>query len=242
MKIKWSIRTARNKTVLASSIVALLAMGAGGPTSALARGWPQTPTRFSGLLNDYTPTSTPTSDGTPGKPISGSPYEMHGTWTLDLNRPRSQATFSAAVSMETSEIANASSVFDPTSLGAHTHHISVTDGVIHDGPMDWQAMCPAKFKPPAASGFVVTGSAYVTGNGANAPFGNPSPVTICILGGINTLVPGTAYVDFSNLTLTFGSPASSHFGALPIHGVVTRCGWPWGWLDEQQDCRVVVDH
>lgn len=242
MKIKWSIRTARNKTILASGIATLLAMGIGGATTALAGGWPQKLTRFSGLLNDYTPTSTPTSDGTSGKPISGSPYEMHGTWTLDLNRQRSNATFSAAVSMETSEIANASSVFDPTSLGAHTHHISVTDGVIHDGPADWQAMCTAKFKPPVTGGFVVTGSAYVTGNGANAPFGNPSPVTICILGGTNTRVPGTTYVEFSNLTLAFGPPASSHFGALPIHGVVTRCGWPWGWLDEQQSCRLVVDH
>ena len=242
MKITWSIRTARNKTILASGIATLLAMGIGGATTALAGGWPQKLTRFSGLLNDYTPTSTPTSDGTSGKPISGSPYEMHGTWTLDLNRQRSNATFSAAVSMETSEIANASSVFDPTSLGAHTHHISVTDGVIHDGPADWQAMCTAKFKPPVTGGFVVTGSAYVTGNGANAPFGNPSPVTICILGGTNTRVPGTTYVEFSNLTLAFGPPASSHFGALPIHGVVTRCGWPWGWLDEQQSCRLVVDH
>lgn len=238
MKIEWSIRTARNKTVLASSVFALLAIGAGGQTSALAGGWPQTPTRFSGLLNDY----TPTSDGTTGKPISGSPYEMHGSWTLDLNEQRSKATFSAAVSMETSEVANASSVFDPALLGAHTHHISVTDGVIHDGPMDWQAMCPAKFKPPVARGLVVTGSAYVTGNGANAPFGNPSPVTICILGGVNTLVPGTAYVEFSNLTLAFGTPASSHFGTLPIHGVVTRCGGRWNWVDEQQGCRVVVDH
>ena len=238
MKIKWAIRTARNKTVLASSVFALLAIGAGGQTGALAGGWPQTPTRFSGLLNDY----TPTSDGTTGKPISGSPFEMHGSWTLDLNGQRSRATFSAAVSMETSEVANASSVFDPASLGAHTHHISVTDGVIHGGPMDWQAMCPAKFKPPVVRGLVVTGSAYVTGNGANAPFGNPSPVTICILGGANTLVPGKAYVEFSNLTLAFGSPASGHFGTLPIHGVVTRCGGRWGWVDEQQGCRVVVDH
>ena len=238
MKNKGSIRTTCNKTVLASSVVALLAMGIGWQTSAVARGWPQTPTRFSGLLNDY----TPTSDGTTGKPIGGSPYEMHGTWTLDLNGQRNKATFSAAVSMETSEVANASSVFDPTSLSAHTHHISVADGVVHDGPTDWQTMCPAKFKPPVAGGFVVTGSAYVTGNGVNAPFGNPSPVTICILGGTNTLVPGTAYVEFANLTLTFGSPASSHFGALPIHGVVTRCGGRWGWADEQQGCTVVGDH
>lgn len=238
MKNKDYVGAAHTRAVLASGVLALLAMGVGAQSSALAGGWPQTPTRYSGLLNDY----TPTVDSSTLKPISGSPYEMHGRWTLDLNAQRSKATFSAAVSMETSEVANASSVFDPAALGAHTHHLSVANGVVHAGSMDWQAMCTAKFKPAVAGGFVVTGSAYVTGNGVNAPFGNPSPVTICILGGTNTLVPGTAYVEFSNLTLAFGAPASSHFGTLPIHGVVTRCGGRWGWGDEQQGCRVVVAH
>ncbi len=238
MKSKELARTARNRTVLLSGVVALLALGIGGQDRALAGGPPPLPTHFSGLLNDYTPTIDSNTD----KAISGSPYEMHGSWKLDVNAQRSKATFSAAVSMETSEVANASSVFDPGSLAAHTHHISVAHGVVHDGPMDWQTMCPAKFKPPAAGGFVVTGTAYVTGNGANAPFGNPSPVTICILGGTNTLAPGTAYVEFANLTLTFSEPAASHFGSLPIHGVVTRCDGRRGWGDEQKSCRVVVDH
>ncbi len=91
-------------------------MGIGVPTSARAGGWPQTLTQFSNLLNDYTPTSTPTSDGTSGKPISGSPYEMHGTWTLDLNRQRSKATFSAAVSMERFEMAAARDLRDAVPL------------------------------------------------------------------------------------------------------------------------------
>ncbi|MEO6800269.1 MAG: hypothetical protein ABI178_10055 [Rhodanobacter sp.] len=217
-----------------SGILALLVVGIGGQTRAWAGGSPPLPTHFSGLLNDY----TPTSDSNTGKAISGSPYEMHGRWTLDLNARRGKATFSAEMTMETSEVANASTVFDPASLGAHTHHIVVTDGIIHGLPTDWQMLCPT-LKPAALGGFAVTGSAYVTGNGSNPPFGNPSNVTICILGGTGTGVPGTAYVEYSNFTLTFGEKAAGHFGTQPIHGVVTRCGWPWGF-EPSQSCRVKV--
>ncbi len=226
MNNKESIQKVRSTTMLVSSIVALVAMGMGGPSRALAWGQSQSPTHFSGLLNDY----TPTSDSNTGTPISGSPYEMRGEWTLNLNQHSTMATFSAAVSMQTSEVVNPPP-YVPTALKAHTHHISVTDGVVS---MDWQPpTCPATF----AGGFVVTGMAYVAGNGANAPFGNPSPVTICILGG-TTGAPGTASVEFSNLTLTFGEPAASHFGTLPIHGVITRCNGRWG--EESHSCKVAV--
>ncbi len=240
MKSKEMARSARGKSILLSGVVALLALQVAGQNRAVAEGAEPLPTHFSGLLNDY----TPTIDSNSNKAIGGSPYEMHGSWSLGLNARRSKATFSAALSMETSEVANTSSVLDPGSLAAHTHHISVSDGVVHDRPMDWQTLCTAKFKPAAGGGFVVTGTAYVTGNGSNAPFGNPSPVTICILGGTNTLAPGTAYVEFANLTMTLGLPASSHFGALPIHGVVTSCRgrWRWGDEDDRQSCRVVVNH
>jgi hypothetical protein len=97
-------------------------------------------------------------------------------------------------------------------------------------------MCPAVSS--VTGGFVVTGSAYVTANGANPPFGNPSPATICILGVSNTLMPGTVYVQLANFTLTIGPPASAHFGPQAIHGVVSRCSGLWG--DERQDCRVSV--
>ena len=237
MKSKTLVRSARNRTVLLSGIVTLLALGGSAPSRAVAGGAPPLPTHFSGQLNDYTPTIDSNTD----KAIGGSPYEMHGRWTLDLNAQQSNATFSAALSMETSEVANTSSVFDPGSLASHTHHISVTNGVVHNGPTDWQTMCTAKFKPAAAGGFAVTGTAYVTGNGSNAPFGNPTPVTICILGGTDTLTPGTVYVEFANLTLTLGLPASSHFGALPIHGVVTRCGGRGPWRHVSQGCEAVVD-
>ena len=218
MTNKALIRTGRNTTILASSLLALLAVGGGGQGRALAHDAPQLPTHFTGLLNDYTPTSAN------GNPISGSPYEMHGVWTLDLTRHQTAAEFSAEMSMQTSEAVNPPP-YDPSALHAHTHHISVTDGVVHDGPTDWMNMCPTNFSPPVAGGFVVTGSAYVTGNGANAPFGNPTPVTLCVLGGVSTGAMDTATVEYANLTLTFaaGSPASNHFGVLPIHGVVARC-------------------
>lgn len=232
MKSTELVRTPLNKVILMSGILVVLAAGIGG--QARADGSPPLPTHFSGLINDY----TPTSDSTTSKPISGSPYEMHGQWALDLNARRSTATFSAEMTMETSEVANASSVFDPAALGAHTHHISVNDGVVHGLPTDWLTMCPT-LKPPASGGFAITGSAYVTANGSNPPFGNPSPVTICILGATSTGTPGTAYVQYSNLTLTIGEKAAGHFGTEPIHGVVTRCGWSWA-LEQSQSCKVVV--
>ena len=234
MRRKALMRTALNRATPVLGILVLATMAAAGPASARAGGSPPMPTHFSGLLNDY----TPTSDSNTGNPISGSPYEMHGRWTLDLNAQRGTATFSAEMTMETSEVANASSVFDPGSLGAHTHHISVTDGVVHNLPTDWQTMCPA-LKPAASGGFAVTGSMYLTANGSNPPFGNPSPVTICILGATGTGTSGTAYVQYSNLTLTIGEKAAGHFGTQPIHGVVTRCGGQRGFA-ESQNCRVVV--
>jgi hypothetical protein len=76
---------------------------------------------------------------------------------------------------------------------------------MHDDPTDpinWKTQCPT-FKPPVSDGFVVIGTAYITGNGGNPPFGNPSPVTICIHGGTqNPSVTGAqAFVEFSNFTL-----------------------------------------
>lgn len=230
MNSKIWIWAARKKVVLVWGFLALTAVGVGWMTPGLAGDSPRLPMHFSGLLNDYTPASVN------GVSIKGGPYEMHGKWEMNLDRDRDTARFSAAITMETSEVVNSGPIFDPGNLGAHTHHISVKDGVIHDGPTDWMTMCPTK--PAVAGGFAVTGTAYVTGNGSNVPFGNPSPVTICILGGTNTLIPGTAYVEFSNFTLTIGPPASAHFGPQAIHGVVSSCSGRWG--DERQDCKVGV--
>lgn len=211
-------------------LLALLGIGIAALTPALAGTPPGLPVHFGGLLNDYTPSSVN------GVAIKGGPYEMHGTWTLDLDDSRNLASFSAAVTMQMVDFLNADPSFDPGTLGAHTHHITVTNGVVHDGPTDW-TKCP-KYSPAVTGGFMITGSAYVTGNGSNPPFGNPTPVTICILGGTNPKVSGQAYVTFSNFTLTFGSPASSHFGPQAIHGVVVHCVPP-RW--ESRPCSVTVD-
>jgi hypothetical protein len=177
-----------------------------------------TPVHFSGLLNDYTPSAAVTKGG---------PYEMRGKWSLDVDKRRGTAVFSAAMNMETSDygiVQNTVNKDDPTTRGAHTHHIVMTEGVLSE---DWASSCPS-FSPPVTGGFVVTGPAFITGNGGPASFGNPSQLTLCVLGGNN--------VTFSNITLTLGMPASNHFGKQAIHGVVLMCAGPWEY--ESHDCSV----
>jgi hypothetical protein len=238
MKSKDLRRTARGRAVVASTGLAMLAMGVFGLPRAHAEVRSRLPASFSGLLNDYTP-PPPSTPGGPG--VAGGPYEMHGKWSLHLGQ-RGAATFSAEMTMETADFANTDPNRDPTKLGPHTHHISVTDGVVHDDPTDpvnWKTQCPA-FKPPVSDGFVVTGTAYITGNGGNPPFGNPSAVTICILGGTQTpsVTGAQAFVEFSNFTLTFGmgSRATTHFGTQAINGVVAECDWGY----ESRDCKVTI--
>jgi hypothetical protein len=176
------------------------------------------PRHFSGLINDYTPSAAV---------VGGGPYEMRGKWSLDVDERQGTARFSGVMNMETSDYGIAQGTVnkdDPNTRGAHTHHITMTDGIV---TADWAASCP-KFSPAVIDGFVVTGSAFVTGNGSGAPFGNPSPLTVCVLG-------GTA-VTFSNITLTFGTPATKHFGTQAIHGVVTRCTGRSG--NRSHDCTV----
>jgi hypothetical protein len=179
---------------------------------------PRLPVHYRGLINDYTPSAAL---------VKGGPYEMRGNWSLDVDERRGTAVFSAALNMETSDYGitqNTVNKDDPTTRGAHTHHIIMTDGVVSD---DWASSCPA-FSPPVTGGFVVTGPAYITGNGSPALFGNTSQLTLCVLGGKN--------VTFSNIALTFGAPANTHFGKFPIHGVVLTCGGSWD--HESRDCTV----
>jgi hypothetical protein len=198
-----------------------------------ARAWDTPPTHFAGLLNDYTAAAPPPPVSPPPAypPVMKGPYEMRGRWTLDVDPRRGVARFSAEMNMETSDYGITEGIvkpFDPTTRGAHTHHIVVTDGTL-GGENDWMADCPM-FNPPVTKGFVITGSAFVTGNGGPPPFGNPSQVTICILGGAN--------VGYSNMTLSFanGSLAATHFGTQPIHGVVVNCGSLF--QPESSDCTV----
>jgi hypothetical protein len=235
--LRWTERgwTARSKAVVGLMALVILAMGVVGLPRAHAAGQSRLPASFSGLLNDYTP---------PAPAVAGGPYEMHGKWSLHLSQERGTATLSAEMTMETADFANTDANHDPTKLGPHTHHISVTDGVLHNDPTDpinWKTQCPT-FKPPVSDGFVVTGTAYVTGNGGNPPFGNPSPVTICILGGTqNPSITGAqAFVEFSNFTLAFGtgSRASAHFGTQAINGVVAKCELAWSL--ESSDCKIAI--
>ncbi len=201
-------------------LAAPLAFGIG---EALAGDWSPgrpdaLPVHFSGLINDHTPSAAV---------VRGGPYEMRGKWSLDVDERRQTARFSAAMDMQTSDYGITQGTVnkdDPTTRGAHTHHISMTDGVL---TLDWSARCP-QFSPAVTQGFAITGTAFVTGNGAPAPFGNPSPLTVCVLGGDS--------VKFANVTLTIGTPASNHFGKQAIHGVVLWC--TGRLLRPSSDCKL----
>ncbi len=205
------------RCIARGSVVLAAATGLGGLALA-GDEQPRPPSHFSGLINDYTPSAAITKGG---------PYEMRGKWSLEVNERHGTTRFEAAMNMETSDFGITQGTVnkdDPTTRGAHTHHILMTDGVIST---DWVTNCPI-FNPAVTDGFAVIGTAFVTGNGSPALFGNPSPLTLCILGGTK--------VKFSNFTMAFGPKASNHFGTQSIHGVVLKCAGPWE--RNSQDCAV----
>jgi hypothetical protein len=159
------------------------------------------PVHFSGLINDYTPSTSP-----------GGPYEMRGDWSLDVHG--GTADFSADMNMETSDygITGATQVdpTNPATRSPHTHHISMTNATVSYDT----SVCPANSPATTVSGLVITGTAPTTANGGPAPFDptNTSTLQVCIMGGSG--------VSYSNVTLVYKGPATGHFGAQPIHGVV----------------------
>jgi hypothetical protein len=167
------------------------------------------PVHFSGLFNDYVPLSAT---------ISGSPYEMHGQWSLDVHPEWGTADFAADMTMSGFGRTGAGAV-DPTQplVNPHTHHIKLTNIKI-----TWDLIgCPTYLAPVPTMGFQFTGTvSLLTGNGQIAPFEtNPpsSTLQVCVSGGND--------VQFSqpnsNITLVFGGPAAAkHFGPQAIHGVV----------------------
>ena len=185
--------------------VLVLAFG----TGALALGQVQ----FSGLINDYTSSS-----------VKGGPWELHGSWTLDvlLRGTSSQANFTVDMTMSNYG-ATSSGAVDPTKPGntPHVHHV-----VLKDVTIQWDMDgCPT-FPAPTNNNFGFQFTApvsLITGNGQPAPFDKTvppqSPLTVCVTG-----VMGEAgSVAFSNITLEFGAPANTHFGVgTVIHGVVTN--------------------
>ena len=159
---------------------------------------------FSGVIHDYSPST-----------VSGGPYEMRGGWSLDVQRTGT-ANFTADLTMETSDygISNATQVdpTNPATRNPHTHHISMTNAAVtYD-----TSVCPANNPATTGSGVVVTGPATTAGNGSPAPFESKgaSTLQVCITGG--------STISFSNLSLVYTGPATSHFGPQAIHGVVSR--------------------
>jgi hypothetical protein len=164
------------------------------------------PVHFSGLINDYTPAN-----------VKGGPYEMHAQWTLDLHPEwgREWRTADFALDMTMSDYGTTAGVLDATKGGQnpHTHHITLTNATI-----TWNMdSCPT-FSPATKSGFQLTGTVkMVTGNGSNATFETDPPsstLQVCVTGGDE--------VSYSNISLVFLGPATTHFGPQAIHGVVRR--------------------
>jgi hypothetical protein len=156
------------------------------------------PKRFIGVINAYSPQTTKTTGTTT---TTTGPYEVRGPWSLTLKRDSGKADFSAALNMELSDgwvITENGGNFDPAARGAHTHHIT---------------LCDVDVTRTSTGGLLISGPATITLNGNPAPV-SPSLLTIEITGGTD--------VEFSNITLTFGSPGLMHFGAEPLPGVVQR--------------------
>jgi hypothetical protein len=165
---------------------------------------------FSGLINDYSPLSTT---------VKGSPWEMHGQWSMDLYPQWDTADFAADMTMSGFGTTPAGAV-DPTQplVNPHTHHIRLTNVAI-----TWDITgCPAYLPPATTTGFQLKGTvSLLTGNGSIAPFETDPPsstLQVCVTGGNEAQY---SLLD-SNITLVFGGPATTHFGPQAIHGVVRK--------------------
>lgn len=132
--------------------------------------------KLGGLVNDYTAALD-----------ANGPWHIVGEWSLALQGDSKKGDFSVALSMVRA---------DNPSRAFHTHHVTLTDGVVI----------------ALSNGYRISGAAVMTGNGNLAGFSG-SPIDVEITGG-NTL-------PFSNLAITFGGAAVGHFGDQPVDGVVT---------------------
>ncbi|MGC2402384.1 MAG: hypothetical protein WA510_21500 [Acidobacteriaceae bacterium] len=165
---------------------------------------------FSGLINDYSPLSTS---------VKGSPWEMHGQWTMDLYPQSETADFEADMTMSGFGMTSMGAV-DPTQplVNPHTHHIRLTNVKIM-----WDITgCPTYAPPAVTTGFQIKSTvSLLTGNGSLAPFETDPPsstLQVCVTGG--SVIPYS--IQNSNITLVFGGPATTHFGPQALHGVVRK--------------------
>jgi hypothetical protein len=195
----------KSKTqILAVRVLSLLLLASA--TCALAQD--RRTVHFSGLINDYSPLSAT---------VKGSPWEMHGQWSMDVYPERETADFSADMTMSGYGKTSAGAV-DPTQplVNPHTHHIRLKNAKV-----TWDIVgCPAYQPPATLMGFQFSNTvSLMTGNGSIAPFETTPPsstLQVCVSGGddIRYSLPD------SNITLVFEGPATTHFGPQAIHGVV----------------------
>lgn len=202
-RILWAIG-------MALALVSMPSMGARAQTPP--------PRHLSGLINDYTPETG----------VSG-PWELRGTWSLELQDFGSTADFSAVLNMEHSDLwvelnptdsSGLPTIDNPADRLPHTHHITMKGAKVTYNPSD----CPLPATITPIARIEVTGSATITANGGPFPPTGAvqSQLQVCIDGGtaVATVVP------HSNITLVFGTPASGHFGTQAIHGVVRKVDPP----------------
>lgn len=160
---------------------------------------------FHGVMNDFTSASAP---------VNG-PWEVRGPWSLTVNTRSDKANFSAALTMERSDLgvtenAGAPPTTPPNPLDnpmlrmAHTHHITLRNGEV----------------TRTASGFQVVGRAIITKDGSWPP---PFETADEELPTLTLEITGSTSehgVIFSNITVMFGDEATMHFGMNPLHGVI----------------------
>lgn len=170
---------------------------------------------FRGTLNDYTTATTPAT-------VAG-PWEVRGHWSLLVNPRSGKANFSAALTMERSDLGvmanfpampNMPNPLDVAkNRNAHTHHITMVNGGVKEIP----------------GGFEVTGPVVITINGMFPPpfQTDPDPsadpiATIDITGvtGVEGVAGSENDIVFSNIFVALGDPAIAHFGTNPLHGVI----------------------
>jgi len=179
----------------------VLVLGMAAATAILAQ--EPRPDHLSGVINDFAPIAGGTTA-----------WELHGPWSLTLNKETGKAHFTASLTMGLSVLGQSPTNVEAVNLAQHTHNITM-DGTVTYNPTD----CPAAAKatPPYVARIEINGTASVFANGNVAPFGQFSQLQVCVAGGINE-----PNVPFSNITLVFADPAATHFGAQAIHGLVRK--------------------
>jgi hypothetical protein len=130
--------------------------------------------------------------------VAGERWHASGEWALLLRRGNDRGDFSLALH----GVPRDSPPLYPVSA-AHTHHVSIAEGVV----------TVTKDPTNGKLTLTLTGPATITSQG-NLMGASGSVVTVTVTGG--TALP------YSNVAVTFSQAAVVHFGSLPYHGVVTQ--------------------